>query len=92
MPTSETPDIRLKRLIYRSWHRGFKEMDLILGNFANERLRALSDSQIDAYERLIDEPDNEIYSWLLEKAETPDQHRTDVFEMIKSFETLPNRQ
>ncbi|MEO0913281.1 MAG: succinate dehydrogenase assembly factor 2, partial [Pseudomonadota bacterium] len=53
--TGETPEHRLKRLRLRSWRRGIKEMDLILGRFADAELAALSAEELDAYEALIAE-------------------------------------
>ena len=63
-------ETRLKRLRYRSWHRGCKETDVILGQFADERMSALEAPQLDIYERLLDEEDSDIWSWLTGK-DTP---------------------
>src|SRR5690606_36966720 len=57
-------DNRLKRLKFRSWHRGIKEMDLILGHFANETLEALSPGELDQYEALIEIEDTSLYNWI----------------------------
>jgi len=57
-------DTRLKRLRYRSWHRGCKETDLVLGNFADKALESLAPDQLDAYEKLLDEDDVLIWGWL----------------------------
>ena len=62
----DTPT-RLKRLRYRSWHRGCKETDIILGRFADERLETLDISMVDVYERLLDEDDAHIWGWLTGK-------------------------
>lgn len=47
----------------RSWRRGTKEMDLILGGFSDFRLDNLSDSELSLYDKLLDENDNDLYSW-----------------------------
>ncbi|WP_299362295.1 succinate dehydrogenase assembly factor 2 [uncultured Paracoccus sp.] len=57
-------EIRLKRARLRSWRRGIKEMDLILGPFADEALSAQSDATLDVYERLLDENDHDLYQWV----------------------------
>jgi antitoxin CptB len=57
-------DIRLKRLRIRSWHRGTQEMDLLLGRFADAELTALSDGEIDLYETLLFEDDQDLYAWI----------------------------
>lgn len=68
---SETTDIRLKRLKMRSWRRGTKEMDLILGPFSDARLAALNGLQLDLYERLLDENDQDLYLWFSGQAAAP---------------------
>jgi antitoxin CptB len=67
-------DIRLKRLIYRSWHRGCKETDLILGRFANNGLPNLPPAMLDLYEALLEENDADIWNWLTGKAHTPEEY------------------
>lgn len=61
---AETADIRVKRLRMRSWRRGMKEMDLILGGFADDRLAAKDAVWIDGYEALLDENDQDLYLWV----------------------------
>ncbi len=68
-------DKRLKRLHYRSWHRGCKETDQILGRFADARLEKLEPVFVDVYEQLLDEDDADIWAWLTQKAETPEQYK-----------------
>lgn len=55
---------RRKRLRFRSWHRGSKEADIILGNFAEKVLVTLTEAELDLYEDLIEEPDSDIVSWI----------------------------
>ena len=71
---TETPEHRLKRLTMRSWRRGIKEMDLILGGFADGRLAALGAEELDAYERLLDENDQDLYKWVSGAAPAPETH------------------
>jgi len=61
------PEIHLKRLRYRSWHRGCKETDLILGTFSDTGLSALNPEQLTIYERLLDENDADIWNWIVGK-------------------------
>ncbi len=56
--------IRRKRLHYRAWHRGMKEMDLILGHFADRRLAALTEAELDSFEAIIAYPDVTLYRWI----------------------------
>ena len=60
----ETPEARLKRLKMRSWRRGTKEMDLILGPFADERMAHLSAADLDLYDALLEENDQDLYPWI----------------------------
>lgn len=65
-------DPRRKRALFRAWHRGIREMDLIMGRFADREIATLSEPDLDALERLMEEPDQEVYSWITERAPPPD--------------------
>lgn len=67
-------EARLKRLRMRSWRRGMKEMDLILGPFADSGLATLADPELDAYERLLEENDQDLYLWVTGARAAPDVH------------------
>jgi antitoxin CptB len=69
---TETPEHRLKRLRMRSWRRGTKEMDLILGGFCDARLAGLSPDTLDLYEALLEENDQDLYVWVTGQAPAPD--------------------
>lgn len=71
----ETHDIRLKRLRLRSWRRGTKEMDLILGGFADTELARLGPEALDAHEALMEEPDAAIHAWITGVEPVPERHR-----------------
>ncbi len=55
--TSAGLDERRRRLLYRAWHRGMREMDLIMGRFADAAIGDMSEAELDAFERLTDVPD-----------------------------------
>ena len=75
--TVKMPDeIRIKKLILRSWRRGTREMDLILGGFADREIRGLSDEMLDSYEKLLDEIDNDIFDWICGNSECPEEYST----------------
>jgi antitoxin CptB len=57
-------DVRRKRLLFRCWHRGTREMDLILGRFADTEIATLADDELDELERLIEVPDPDLYAAL----------------------------
>ena len=73
---SEKKEIALKRLKIRSWRRGTKEMDLILGKFADENLTLLSQSDIEVYDKMLDENDNDLYDWSSKKMDAREVYRT----------------
>jgi len=72
---TETRETRIKRLKIRSWRRGIKEMDLILGGFSDTGLAGLDDASMDAYEAMLDENDWDLYYWVTGAREAPDAHR-----------------
>lgn len=72
---TESREIRIKRLRMRSWRRGTREMDLILGGFADSGLTALDGAALDAYERLLEENDWDLYYWVTGAREVPEAHR-----------------
>ncbi len=61
---TETHENRLRRLRMRSWRRGTKEMDLLLGPYADARLAALKGEELDLYEQLLEENDQDLYLWV----------------------------
>lgn len=75
---------RLKRLKFRSWHRGWKETDLILGSFADAMLEKLTQSELDLYDRFLDLDDDVIWNWLVGKAETPAEFQP-IIAMLEGY-------
>ncbi|MDX2277172.1 MAG: succinate dehydrogenase assembly factor 2 [Hyphomonadaceae bacterium] len=78
-------DDRRKRLKFRAWRRGFREIDLILGGFADRWLVDLSDSDLDAFEALMKVPDNDVYDWITDAAEAPPEYNTPVLARLRAF-------
>lgn len=84
--TAVTDDeARLRRIRYRAWHRGFREADLILGPFVDRHLTALDAGQLDRLETLFDQPDQDLYDWIIGRRPVPPEHDTDVFGLLRSF-------
>jgi antitoxin CptB len=71
---SETAKHRIKRLKMRSWRRGTKEMDLVLGPFSDTELLGLNDAQIALYDLLLDENDHDLYGWIAGHIATPESY------------------
>jgi antitoxin CptB len=71
--SSEGLDLRRRKLLFRSWHRGMREMDLIMGRFADARVAGLDEGDLAEFERLIDVPDRDLLAWITgEEAVPPD--------------------
>ncbi|GHE02667.1 hypothetical protein U879_18405 [Defluviimonas sp. 20V17] len=68
---TETAEARLKRLKMRSWRRGTKEMDMILGPYADAHLGGMTAVQLDLYETLLEENDQDLYPWISGQAAQP---------------------
>lgn len=63
--------MRLRRLRYRAWHRGTREMDLILGPYADARLSTMNAKELDRFEALLEEVDTDLFDWLMGNEPTP---------------------
>ena len=64
-------DVDRKRLKFRSWHRGTREMDLLLGRFADGSLDAFDAEGLRVYAALLEQPDPDIYDWVTGREECP---------------------
>ena len=69
--TSDALATRRRRVAFRAWHRGTREMDLILGRFADAHVPALDDPALDRLEALMEEADPDLYNWISGKIEPP---------------------
>ncbi|MFN3644592.1 MAG: succinate dehydrogenase assembly factor 2 [Gemmobacter sp.] len=67
----ETADTRLRRMRMRAWRRGTREMDVVLGPYADARLAAMDAAALDAFEALLDEADQDLMRWVLGQAAVP---------------------
>jgi antitoxin CptB len=76
MNTNDGPEADLvslrKRLIFRSWHRGTREMDLIMGRFADLAVPRMSAAELAVYARLLEESDPDIYDWICGRMPVPE--------------------
>ena len=77
-------EARRKRLLFRARRRGFREVDLIFGTFADEALARMNDAELDAFEAMLTVPDQEVYAWL-QGAPVAPAHDTQVFARMKAL-------
>jgi antitoxin CptB len=78
-------DARLKKLRFRAWRRGFREADLILGPFADKHVAAMSAMELDAFEVLLEVPDQDLYGWIVGTLPTPAAFDHEIMNRIKAF-------
>ncbi len=78
-------DERRKRLKFRAWRRGFREIDLILGGFADQYSATLDEGELKAFERLLKTPDNDVYDWITGAASAPPDHDTLLMARLRAF-------
>lgn len=84
-----SPDIRCKKLRFRAWHRGMKEMDIILGNFADKHLNGYDEADLDRFEALLNLPDQPFYAMLMGDESVPAEIDSPVLRQLIDFSKDP---
>lgn len=84
---TETPENRLKRLRMRSWRRGTKEMDMVLGPYADSELAALDADAVNSYESLLVENDQDLYLWVSGQADAPPE-LAELINILRDFHKI----
>lgn len=74
----ETIEIKRKRLLFRSTHRGTKEMDILLGGFYEANMSRFSEDQLNEFEGLLEIPDDDLYDWAMGRLDIPGQFDTQL--------------
>lgn len=78
-------DPRRKRALFRAWHRDMREMDLVMGRFADREMAGLSLDDLDLFEQLMDEPDQIVFAWISRRADTPPEHDTPLLARLREY-------
>ena len=78
-------DPRRKRILFRCWHRGIREMDLVLGAFADAEIDSLSEIELDELERIMAEEDNDLVRYITGAEPVPAHLQTPLFERIAAL-------
>lgn len=78
-------DDRRKKLRFRAWRRGFREIDLILGGFADAHLAALDETGLAEFEALLNVPDQVAYAWITGEEAVPPDHQTATLDLVRSY-------
>ncbi|PVA11115.1 succinate dehydrogenase assembly factor 2 [Pelagivirga sediminicola] len=84
----EPRDIRLRRLTMRSMRRGIREMDIILSRFAHARLDRLSAAELDIYDALLEENDQDLYQWVSGQTAPPERYQAMIHQIAKLPDTV----
>jgi antitoxin CptB len=83
--TSADLDPRRRRILYRCWHRGIREMDLVLGSFAEAELQGLADGELDEFEAIMAQDDHDLHAWITGAQALPDQMNTPLFSRVAAY-------
>ena len=78
-------DVRRRKLLFRAWRRGVREMDLIVGRFADAHIEAFDAAGLDDFERLIEAPNADLYAWVIGTENVPASYDTAVLAELKAF-------
>ena len=76
---------RRRKLTFRAWRRGFREMDLLMGAFADAHMAGLTVDELDQFERLLATPDWEVYAWIIGQKPVPDNHKSAILDRLIAF-------
>lgn len=82
---------RRKRLRYRAAHRGMKELDLLIGRFAECHLESLDSAQLDRFEQILEVPEPLLYDWLTGNAAPASEYDHDVTRLLLAFDYPSNK-
>ncbi|MCI5076446.1 succinate dehydrogenase assembly factor 2 [Oricola sp.] len=88
LPEQDTPidlESRRRRARFRAWHRGMKEMDLLLGKYADTHVEAMTPDHLDAFESLLEVLDRDLFKWFTGEGPVPAERDTPLFRAICAF-------
>lgn len=88
MTESISLDARRKRARFRSWHRGMKEMDMILGGYADAYIQDMAESDLTIFEDLMENLDRDLFKWFTGEGPVPTEFDTALFREICTFHKI----
>jgi antitoxin CptB len=89
--SSDGLDDRRRRLLFRAWHRGTREADLIMGRFADAHIATLNDAELDEYEHLLEALETDLLTWVTGMSAVPAEHDTAMFRRVRDFHLKAER-
>jgi antitoxin CptB len=89
--SSEGLDVRRRKLLFRAWRRGVREMDLIVGRFADAHIDKFDEAGLDDFERLIEAPNAALYAWVIGAQDIPANYDTAVLAKLRTFHSRASK-
>ena len=83
--TSDDLSPRRRKILYHAWHRGTRELDLLLGRFADHAVGELTEAELDQFEALLEVDDRELFGWILGKSPVPETAPKELFSKVLAF-------
>ena len=83
--SSKGLDLRRRKLLFRAWHRGMREMDLIMGGFVDAHLARMSEGELAELERLFEVPDRDLLAWITGEEAVPPELDGALFRNLRDF-------
>lgn len=80
-------DPRRRRILFRAWRRGTREMDLIMGGFADRYIGDLTEAETEEFERLIEVLDLDLFQWINGELPIPSEYNTPLLQRVIEFHT-----
>src|SRR5208283_4182937 len=77
-------DARRRRILFRAWRRGMREMDLVMGQFADRNLPGMDEAELGEFERLLDVADPQLLAWITGDEPTPPNFDTPLFARLRA--------
>ena len=84
-PSNQGLDERRRRLLFRAWHRGMRELDLIMGRFAQSAIAQLTADELVDFENLMEVPDRELLAWVTGETDVQADFDTALFRRLRDF-------
>jgi antitoxin CptB len=88
-PADDALAVRRRKIRFRSWHRGMRETDLIMGRFADAFVDGMTPDELDDFERLMEVPDPELLAWITGQGAPPNTHDSPMLQRLRAFHFGP---
>lgn len=80
--TTESIEEYRRKLKFRAWHRGTREMDLLLGSFADQHIESFHETQLEEFEKLLENPDPDLYDWVSGQKKVDGREESSVMTLL----------